>query len=151
MEVLIKKHKMNMEDIKKEVLKQIKKKYNTIPVEKIIQWINEVPAYEFKQLIITVDKEEIYKEDLFDKKISEVIDFLSQYKDYTIEERWSSYKNNYFVLTINRPENLDEIVKRICITVEYNCRKFLKKEEQIAKIDNEIHKLEDKKRKIKML
>ena len=151
MEVLIKKHKMNMEDIKKEVLKQIKKKYNTIPVEKIIQWINEVPEYEFKQLIITADKEEIYKEDLFDKKISEVIDFLSQYKDYTIEERWSSYENNYFVLTINRPENLDEIAKRICITVEYNCRKFLKKEEQIAKIDNEIHKLEDKKRKIKML
>ena len=142
---------MNIEDIKKEVLKQIEKKYNTIPVEKIIQWINEVPAYEFKQLIITVDKEEIYKEDLFDKKISEVIDFLSQYKDYTIEERWSSYENNYFVLTINRPENLDEIAKRICITVEYNCRNFLKKEEQIAKIDKEIHKLEDKKRKIKML
>ena len=142
---------MNIEDIKKEALKQIKKKYNTIPVEKIIQWINEVPAYEFKQLIITVDKEEIYKEDLFDKKISEVIDFLSQYKDYTIEERWSSYENNYFVLTINRPENLDEIAKRICIIVEYNCCNFLKKEEQIAKIDKEICKLEDKKRKIKML
>ena len=142
---------MNIEDIKKEVLKQIEKKYNTIPVEKIIQWINEVPAYEFKQLIITADKEEIYKEDLFDKKISEVIDFLSQYKDYTLEERWSSYENNYFVLTINRPENLDEIAKRICITVEYNCHNFLKKEEQIAKIDKEIRKLEDKKSKIKML
>ena len=142
---------MNIEDIKKEVLKQIEKKYNTIPVEKIIQWINEVPAYEFKQLIITADKEEIYKEDLFDKKISEVIDFLSQYKDYTIEERWSSYENNYFVLTINRPGNLDEIAKRICITVEYNCHNFLKKEEQIAKIDKEIRKLEEKKSKIKML
>ena len=138
---------MNIEDIKKEVLKQIEKKYNTIPVEKIIQWINEVPTYEFEQLIITADKEEIYKEDLFDKKISEVIDFLSQYKDYTIEERWSSYENNYFVLTINRPENLDEIAKRICITVEYNCHNFLKKEEQIAKIDKEIRKLEDKKAK----
>lgn len=142
---------MNIEDIKKEALKQIEKKYNTIPVEKIIQWINEVPEYEFKQLIITADKKEIYKEDLFDKKISEVIDFLSQYKDCTIEERWSSYENNYFVLTINRPENLDEIAKRICITVEYNCHNFLKKEEQIAKIDKEICKLEDKKRKIKML
>ena len=54
---------MNIEDIKKEVLKQIEKKYNTIPVEKIIQWINEVPTYEFEQLIITADKEEIYKEE----------------------------------------------------------------------------------------
>ena len=53
MEVLLKEHKMNIEDIKKEALKQIEKKYNTIPVEKIIQWINEVPEYEFKQLIIT--------------------------------------------------------------------------------------------------
>lgn len=142
---------MNIEDIKKEVLNRIEKKYNTIPVEKIIQWIDKVPAYEFEQLIITADKEEIYREDIFDKKISEVINFLSQYKDCTIEERRSSCEDNYFMLTINRPENLDEIAKRICITIEYNCRDFLKKEEQIAKIDEKIRQLEDKKSKIKML
>ncbi len=140
-----------MKILKRKFLSKLKKNITLYQWKKIIQWINEVPAYEFKQLIITADKEEIYKEDLFDKKISEVIDFLSQYKDCTLEERWSSYENNYFVLTINRPENLDEIAKRICTTVEYNCHNFLKKEEQIAKIDKEIRKLEEKKSKIKML
>ena len=138
---------MNIEDIKKEVLKQIKKKYNTIPVEKIIQWINEVPAYEFKQLIITADKEEIYKEDLFDKKISEVIDFLSQYKDkdYILEERWWGYEDNYFLFTVDRQETSDEIVARICSKVKSNCRDFLEKDKQIAEIDKEIRRLQNKK------
>ena len=37
----------------------------------------EVPKYKFEPLIFDEDKEEIDKEDLFDRKVSEVIDFLS--------------------------------------------------------------------------
>lgn len=140
---------MNIDDIKREVLKRIKEKYGTIPEEKIIKWINEVPKYKFEPIIFDEDKEEIDKEDLFDRKVSEVIDFLSQYKDYTLEERWSGYEENYFILTVRRPETLDEIAKRICDFVDSDCRDFLKKEEEIAKIDQEIRKLEDKKSKIR--
>lgn len=141
---------MNIEDIKKEVLNRIKEKYGTIPEEEIIKWINKVPKYEFKPRIFDEDKEEIDKEDLFDRKVSEVIDFLSKYKgDYILEERWSGYEDNYFMLIVRRPETLDEIAKRICDVVSSDCRDFLKKEEEIAKIDQEIRKLEDKKSKIR--
>ena len=100
---------MNIDDIKRKVLNRIKEKYGTIPEEKIIKWINEVPEYEFEPRIFDEDKEEIDKEDLFVRKVSEIIDFLSQYKDYTLEERWSGYEENYFMLTVRRPDTLDEI------------------------------------------
>ena len=140
---------MNIDDIKREVLNRIKANYRTIPEEKIIKWIDNIPAYRFEPLILDEDKEEIAKEDLFDRKVSEVIDFLSQYKDYALEERWSGYEENYFMLTVRRPETLDEIAKRICDVVDSDCRYFLKKEEEIASIDQEIRKLEDKKSKIR--
>ena len=108
-----------------------------------------MPAYHFEPRILDEDIEEINNESICNRKISEIIDFLSQYKDYTLEERWSGYEDNYFMLTVRRPETLDEIAKRICDVVSSDCRDFLKKEEEIAKIDQEIRKLEEKKGKIR--
>ena len=143
---------MNIEDIKKDVLNRIKVNYRTIPEEKIIKWINSVPPYLFEPYIITDEKEEIDVEQICDRKISEVIDFLSQYKDYILEYRWAGYEDNFSFMLINqRPETLDEITRRICDFVDSDCRNFLKKEEQIADIDKEIRKLEDKKSKLREL
>ena len=141
---------MNIEDIKKEVLNRIKETYRTIPAEKIIKWIDDVPAYHFEPRILDEDIEEIDNASICNRKISEIIDFLSQYKeDYILEERWPDYEDNIFVLVKRRPETLDEIAKRICDIVNSDCRDFLKKEEEIAKIDQEIRKLEEKKSKIR--
>ena len=143
---------MNIEDIKKEVLNRIKETYRTIPAEKIIKWIDEVPAYHFEPLILDEDIEEIDNASICNRKISEIIDFLSQYKeDYILEERWPDYEDNIFVIVKRRPETLDEIVKRICDIVGGDCSFFLAKEEQIADIDKAIRKLEDKKSKIREL
>ena len=143
---------MNIEDIKKDVLNRIKVNYRTIPEEKIIKWINNVPPYLFEPYIITDEKKEIDVEQICDRKISEVIDFLSQYKDCILEYRWAGYEDNFsFMLVNQRPETLDEIDKRICDFVDSDCRNFLKKEEQIADIDKEIRKLEDKKSKLREL
>ena len=143
---------MNIEDIKKDVLNRIKENYRTIPEEKIIKWINNVPPYLFEPYILTDEQEEIDVEQICDRKISEVIDFLSQYKDYILEYRWDGYEDNFSFMLINqRPETLDEITRRICDFVDSDCRNFLKKEEQIADIDKEIRKLEDKKSKLREL
>ena len=143
---------MNIEDIKKDVLNRIKENYRTIPEEKIIKWINNVPPYLFEPYILTDEQEEIDVEQIGDRKISEVIDFLSQYKDYILEYRWAGYEDNFSFMLINqRPETLDEITRRICDFVDSDCRNFLKKEEQIADIDKEIRKLEDKKSKLREL
>lgn len=137
-------------DIKTEVLNRIKavQEYKRIPEKKINQWINEIPTYEFEPRTITEVKEEIDRENLFDRKVSDVITYLSQYKDYTLEERWSGYEDNYFVFSIQRPETSDEIVTRICNIVRSSCCSFLEQEEQIADIDEQIRKLENQKSKL---
>ena len=143
---------MNIEDIKKEVLNRIKETYRTIPAEKIIKWIDDVPTYHFEPRILDEDIEEINNESICNRKISEIIDFLSQYKeDYILEERWPDYEENIFVIVNRRSETLDEIVKRICDIVGGDCSLYLAKEEQIANIDNAIRKLEDKKSKLREL
>lgn len=143
---------MNIEDIKKEVLNRIKETYRTISAEKIIKWIDNVPAYHFEPRILDEDIEEIDNGNICNRKISEIIDFLSQYKeDYILEERWPDYEDNIFVIVKRRPETLDEIVKRICDIVGGECSFFLAKEEQIADIDKAIRKLEDKKSKLREL
>ena len=152
MKTIEEKEKMNIEDIKKEVLNRIKESYRTIPEEKIIKWVNSLPSYLFEPNILIDEKEEIDVEQICGKKISEVIDFLSQYKDYILEYRWVGYEDNFYFMLVNRrPETLNEITKRICDFVDSDCRDFLKKEEQIADIDKEIRKLEDKKSKLREL
>ena len=138
---------MNTEDIKKEVLNQIKsiKKYKRIPEKEIIQWIDEIPQNEFEPYTINEEKEEVDKDMILDRKVSDIIDFLSQYKDYILEERWWGYEDNYFLFTADRQETSDEIVARICSKVESNCRTFLEKDKQIAEIDKEIRRLQNKK------
>ena len=87
---------MSIEDIKKEVLNRIKgiKEYKKIPEKEIIQWIDEIPASEFEPHTINEEKEEIDEDNLLDRKVSDIIDFLSQYKDrdYILEE-WDSLQN----------------------------------------------------------
>ena len=138
---------MNTEDIKKEVLNQIKsiKKYKRIPEKEIIQWIDEIPQNEFEPYTINEEKEEVDKDMILDRKVSDIIDFLSQYKDYILEERWWGYEDNYFLFTADRQETSDEIVARICSKVESNCRAFLETDKQIAEIDKEIRRLQNKK------
>ena len=138
---------MNTEDIKKEVLNRIKsiKKYKRIPEKEIIQWIDEIPQNEFEPYTINEEKEEVDKDMILDRKVSDIIDFLSQYKDYILEERWWGYEDNYFLFTADRQETSDEIVARICSKVESNCRDFLETDNQIAEIDKEIRRLQNKK------
>ena len=136
---------MDIEDIKKEVLNRIKgiQKYKRIPEKKIIQWINEIPATDFSPYTITEDKEEADEKKLYDRKVSEIIDYLSKYKDCILEERYSGYE-----FCIYRPETSDEIIERICNIVDVSCRVFLEQNDEIANIDEQIQKLENRKKLI---
>lgn len=144
-EIVLKRIQMDIEDIKKEVLNRIKsiQKYKRIPEKKIIQWINEIPAIDFNPYTITEDKEEANEKFLYDRKVSEIIDYLSKYKDCILEERYFGYE-----FCIYRPETSDEIIERICNVVGVNCRVFLEQNDEIANIDEQIHKLENRKKLI---
>ena len=136
---------MDIEYIKKEVLSRIKsiQKYKRIPEDKIIKWINEIPAIDFNPHTITEDKEEADEEQLYDRKVSEIIDYLSKYKDCILEERYFGYK-----FCIYRPETSDEIIERICNIVDVSCRVFIEQNDEIANIDEQIQKLENRKKLI---
>ena len=136
---------MDIEDIKKEVLNRIKgiQKYKRVPEKKIIQWINEIPAIDFNPYTITEDKEDANEKFLYDRKVSEIIDYLSKYKDCILEERYFGYE-----FCIYRPETSDEIIERICNIVGVNCQVFLEQNDEIANIDEQIQKLENRKRDI---
>ena len=136
---------MDIEDIKKEVLNRIKgiQKYKRIPEKKIIQWINEIPANYFNPYTITEDKEEANEKFLYDRRVSEIIDYLSKYKDCILEERYFGYE-----FCIYRPETSDEIIERICNRVGAYCRVFLEQNDEIANIDEQIQKLENRKKLI---
>ena len=141
---------MNIEDIKKEILNRIEndQEYKEIPEKYIIRRINEIPVSEFKPYTITDVKEEIDWKNLFNRKVSETIDFLSQYKDYIIEERWSDYEHNYFVFVIERLETSDEIIERIYDIVDRDCRAFLERNDEIADIGKQMCELKNRKNKI---
>ena len=136
---------MDIEYIKKEVLSRIKgiQKYKRIPEDKIIKWINEIPTIDFNPHTITEDKEEADEEQLYDRKVSEIIDYLSNYKDCILEERYFGYE-----FCIYRSETPDEIIERIYNIVDINCRVFIERNDEIANIDEQIQKLENRKKLI---
>ena len=136
---------MNIEDIKSGILNQIKstQKYSRITKEKIMEWINELPSDYFTPHTITEDKEEANERFLYDRKVSEIIDYLSKYKDCVLEERYFGYE-----FCIYRPETSDEIIERICNIVDVSCRVFLEQNDEIANIDEQIQKLENRKKQI---
>ena len=136
---------MDIEYIKKEVLSRIKgiQKYKKIPEDKIIKWINELPEIEFNPYTITEDKEEADEENLYDRKVSEIIDYLSNYKDCILEERYFGYE-----FCIYRPETPDEIIERIYNIVDINCRVFIERNDEITNIDEQIQKLKNRKKLI---
>ena len=136
---------MNIEDIKSGILNRIKstQKYSRITKEKIMEWINELPSDYFTPHTITEDKEEANEKFLYDRKVSEIIDYLSKYKDCVLEERYFGYE-----FCIYRPETSDEIIERICNIVDVSCRVFLEQNDEIANIDEQIQKLENRKKLI---
>lgn len=140
--------KMDIAKIKQEIFNKIKFNHINIPNKDIFKIIDDIPQNNFKPLIITEIIKEVDKDDLFDKKVSEIITFLSQYKDYTLEERWSGYEENYFTLTQERQENLDEIVNRIYNDIQSDCQEYVTKQEELKKIEKQISELQNKRNKI---
>lgn len=139
---------MDIAKIKQELFNKIKFNYINIPNKDIFKIIDDIPQNKFKPLTITEIIKEVDKDNLFDRKVSEIITFLSQYKDYTLEERWNGYIDNYFTLTQGRQENLDEIVNRIYNDIQSDCQKYITKEEELKKIEKQISELQNKRNKI---
>ena len=84
------------------------------------------------------------KDKLFDKNVSDVIDYLSSYKDYTLRQRWNCYESNYFVFSKKEKETEEEMFERLYDVVNSKYSRLLDKKSEIASLNLKKKELLDK-------
>ena len=76
--------------------------------------------------------------------MTDVIDYLSSYKEYKLIQRWSGYESNYFVFSKKEEETEDEIFERLYDIVKSKYSNLLTKKSEIASLNMKKKALQDK-------
>ena len=135
-----------IKDIREKLIKRLKRTYrecvcfDIADVEKIV---DELPESEFTPNL--VDRDINADEDkLFDRNVSDVIDYLSSYKDYTLRQRWSGYESNYLVFSKKEKETEEEISERLYYIVNDKYSRLLDIKSEIEMSNLKKKELQDK-------
>ena len=75
------------------------------------------------------------KDKLFDKNVTDVIDYLSSYKNYKLRQRWNCYESNYFVFSKKEKETEEEMLNRLYDIVNNKYSRLLDKKSEIASLN----------------
>ena len=82
-----------IKDIKEKLIKRLKRTYREcvgFDIADIRKIVDELPECEFTPIL--VDRDINADEDkLFDRNVTDVINYLSSYKDYKLIQCWSGY------------------------------------------------------------
>ena len=135
-----------IKDIKEKLIKRLKRTYREcvgFDIADIRKIVDELPEYEFTPYL--VDRDINADEDkLFDRNMTDVIKYLSSYKDYKLIQRWSGYESNYFVFSKKEEETEEEIFERLYDIVKSKYSKVLTKKSEIASLNMKKKALQDK-------
>ena len=135
-----------VEDIKEKLTNRLKNLYHErvyFDIADVKRIVNEMPESSFTPRL--VDRDIIADKDrLFDKNVSDVIDYLSSYKEYKLIQRWSGYESNYFVFSKKEKETEEEIFERLYDTVNSKYSRLLDKKSEIASLNLKKKELQDK-------
>ena len=135
-----------VEDIKEKLTNSLKNLYHErvyFDIADVKRIVNEMPESAFTPRL--VDRDIIAdKNKLFDKNVSDVIDYLSSYKDYTLRQRWNCYESNYFVFSKKEKETEEEIFERVYDIVNSKYSRLLDKKSEIASLNLKKKALQDK-------
>ena len=135
-----------VEDIKEKLTNRLKNLYHErvyFDIADVKRIVNEMPESAFTPRL--VDRDIIAdKNKLFDKNVSDVIDYLSSYKDYTLRQRWNCYESNYFVFSKKEKETEEEMFERVYDIVNNKYSKLLDKKSEIASLNLKKKELLDK-------
>ena len=135
-----------VEDIKEKLTNSLKNLYHErvyFDIADVKRIVNEMPESAFIPRL--VDRDIIAdKNKLFDKNVSDVIDYLSSYKDYTLRQRWNCYESNYFVFSKKEKETEEEMFERVYDIVNNKYSKLLDKKSEIASLNLKKKELLDK-------
>ena len=135
-----------IKDIKEKLIKRLKRIYREhvrFDISDIRKIVDELPEYEFTPYL--VDRDISADEDkLFDRNMTDVIDYLSSYKEYKLIQRWSGYESNYFVFSKKEEETEEEIFERLYDIVDGKYSELLTKKSEIASLNLKKKALQDK-------
>ena len=135
-----------IKDIKEKLIKRLKRTYREcvgFDISDIRKIVDELPEYEFTPNL--VDRDISADEDkLFDRNVTDVINYLSSYKEYKLIQRWSGYESNYFVFSKKEEETEEEIFERLYDIVKSKYSKVLTKKSEIASLNMKKKALQDK-------
>ena len=105
--------------------------------------VNEMPESAFTPKLVDRDIN-ADKDKLFDKNVTDVIDYLSSYKNYELRQRWSRYESNYFVFSKKEKETEEEMLNRLYDIVNNKYSRLLDKKSEIASLNLKKKELLDK-------
>ena len=133
-------------DVKERLINRLKRTYREcvgFDIEDVTRIVNEMHESAFTPKL--VDRDIIVDKDkLFDKNVSDVIDYLSSYKDYKLCQRWNCYESNYFVFSKKEEETEEEIFERLYDIVKTKYSNLLTKKSEIASLNMKKKALQDK-------
>ena len=135
-----------IKDIKEKLIKRLKRTYREcvgFDISDIRKIVDELPEYEFTPIL--VDRDINADEDkLFDRNVTDAIDYLSSYKEHKLIQCWSGYESNYFVFSKKEEETEEEIFERLYDIVKSKYSKVLTKKSEIASLNMKKKALQDK-------
>ena len=135
-----------IKEIKEKLTNSLKNLYHErvyFDIADVKRIVNEMPESAFTPRL--VDRDIIADKDkLFDKNVSDVIDYLSSYKEYTLRQRWNCYESNYFVFSKKGKETDEEIFERVYDIVNNKYSNLLTKKSEIASLNMKKKALQDK-------
>ena len=137
---------MIIKDIKEKLIDRLKRPFREsicFDIEDVKKIVDELPESEFTPIL--VDRHiRIDKDKLFDRNVTDVIDYLSAYKEYELRQEWLSYENNYFVFSKKGEETEEEIFERLYDIVDGKYSEVLTKKSEIASLSLQKKALQDK-------
>ena len=137
---------MIIKDIREKLIDRLKRPFREsicFDIEDVKKIVDELPETEFAPIL--VDRNVIVDKDkLFDRNVTDVIKYLSSYKDYELIQRWSGYESNYFVFSKKEEETEEEIFERLYDIVKSKYSNLLTKKSEIASLNMKKKALQDK-------
>ena len=136
---------MNKE-IKEKIINELKDEFynnDNFNISDIERIVNEIPESDFTpkyvKKYINVDEDK-----LFNKNVSDIIDYLSLYEDCELQQLSNEYENKYFVFSKKIVETKDSVFNRLLIDTRNIYSKLLKNKYKLEELNKRKQEIQDK-------
>ena len=136
---------MNKE-IKEKIINELKDEFynnDNFNISDIERIVNKIPESDFTpkyvKKYINVDENK-----LFNKNVTDIIDYLSLYEDCELQPLSSEYENRYFVFSKKIVETEDSIFNRLLINARNIYSKLLNNKHKLEELNKRKQEIQDK-------